>query len=172
MLEVGKLHTLHRASIPIPILIYHANRALRNSFLGAIRTKTTLPASVRELAICRVATLNSAWYEWDSHKPILQSTDVLSAEVIEYVKTRARDDKSPPPQGLLDEKHAAVLEYTEAMTVGVVVPEKVFERLKSLFEERHVVELTATVAAYNCVSRFLVALDVGEMAEKYGVDMS
>jgi hypothetical protein len=28
--------------------------------------------------------------------------------------------------------------------------------------DREVVELTATVAAYNCVSRFLVALDVGE----------
>ncbi len=27
------------------------------------------------------------------------------------------------------------------------------------------VEVTAVVAAYNCVSRFLVALDVGEMEE-------
>ena len=31
-----------------------------------------------------------------------------------------------------------------------------------MFGERGVVEITATVAAYNCVSRFLVALDVGE----------
>jgi len=28
--------------------------------------------------------------------------------------------------------------------------------------EREMVEVTATVAAYNCVSRFLVALEVGE----------
>lgn len=32
-----------------------------NSFLKAIRTQTTLPPSIRELAICRVAALNNAW---------------------------------------------------------------------------------------------------------------
>lgn len=28
------------------------------------------------------------------------------------------------------------------------------------------------ISAYNCVSRFLVALDVGEMSSKYGLDFS
>lgn len=46
---------------------------VRNSFLGAIRTKTSLSTSVRETAICRVAVLNKAWYEWESHSPILKS---------------------------------------------------------------------------------------------------
>ncbi|KAI4927282.1 hypothetical protein J4E86_011790, partial [Alternaria arbusti] len=31
-----------------------------NSFLGSIRTKTSLPTSIRETAICRVAVLNKA----------------------------------------------------------------------------------------------------------------
>jgi len=44
----------------------------------------------------------------------------------------------------------------------VNVDEGVFRRLRGLFSEQEVVEITATVAAYNCVSRFLVALDVGE----------
>ena len=56
------------------------------------------------------------------------------------------------------------------MTLGVIVKDSVFQKLKSLFSDREVVEITATVAAYNTVSRFLVALDVGEMASKYGVD--
>jgi alkylhydroperoxidase family enzyme len=30
--------------------------------------------------------------------------------------------------------------------------------------ERHVVELTATIAAYNCVSRFLEALHIDQEA--------
>ena len=30
------------------------------------------------------------------------------------------------------------------------------------FSDREIVELTVTIAAYNCVSRFLVALNVGE----------
>ena len=139
-----------------------------NGFLGAIRTQTSLPSSVRELAICRVAILNNAWYEWDSHRPILEKTGVLSPEAIESLK-----EKSQPKGGsMFDEKHLAVLEYTDAMTLGCIVPQPLFEKLKSFFSEKEVVEITSTVAAYNCVSRFLVALDVGEMAEKYGVDMS
>jgi alkylhydroperoxidase family enzyme len=50
-----------------------SNEQYRNSFLGAIRTGTTLSTAVRETAICRVAVLNKAWYEWESHSPILKS---------------------------------------------------------------------------------------------------
>lgn len=150
-----------------------------NGFLGAIRTQTSLPGSVRELAICRVAILNNAWYEWDQHRPILEETGVLSAEAIASLKERprskdelAKGQESKTMGGsMFDERHLAVLEYTDAMTLGCIVPQPVFERLKSFFSEKEVVEITSTVAAYNCVSRFLVALDVGEMAEKYGVDM-
>ena len=56
----------------------------------------------------------------------------------------------------------AVLRYTDAMTKTVAVPDEVFEELRACFDEKEIVEITATVAAYNCVSRFLVALDVGE----------
>jgi alkylhydroperoxidase family enzyme len=63
---------------------------------------------------------------------------------------------------ILDEQHAAVMAYTDAMTLDVQVPDTVFERLKRSFSDREIVEITATIAGYNCVSRFLVALDVGE----------
>ena len=72
----------------------------------------------------------------------------------------------------MDEKHLAVMEVTDAMTLGIIVPQGKFDALKKHFSDREVVEIVATVSAYNCVSRFLVALDVGQMAEKYGVDMS
>jgi len=138
-----------------------------NSFLKAIRTQTSLPDSLREVAICRVAALNQAWYEWHAHKPILVKAGVLSEQTIERIK----EPGYTGDEGM-DEKHRAVLEYTNAMTIGCVVKDAVFQKLKSLFSDREVVEITATVAAYNTVSRFLVALDVGEMAEKYGIDMS
>lgn len=147
----------------------------RNSFLKAIRTQTSLPPSVRELAICRVAALNKAWYEWDSHCPILEETKKVSAQAVQYIRNKAANEeacRTAETKDLLDEQHAAVLDYTDAMTIGVVVPKKLFVRLENVFSEREVTEITATVAAYNCVSRFLVALDVGEMADKYGVDMS
>jgi alkylhydroperoxidase family enzyme len=62
----------------------------------------------------------------------------------------------------LDEKHGAIMAYTDAMTLDITVPEAVFRTLRESFKEKEVVEITATIAAYNCVSRFLVALDVGE----------
>ena len=54
------------------------------------------------------------------------------------------------------------------MTLDVRVPDEVFATLKEQFSEREVVEITATIAAYNCVSRFLVALDVGERNAQTG----
>lgn len=79
--------------------------------------------------------------------------------------------QSPPRQvndGIQDVKHAAVLSYTDAMTLDVRVPDEVFAKLKEYFNEQEVVEITATIAAYNCVSRFLVALDVGETNKQQG----
>ena len=150
-----------------------------NGFLKAVRTQTSLPDSVRELSICRVAALNKAWYEWDSHKPILEKGGVLSAEAIQHLKDRPRRNEDVASRQELkkvdvglDEKHLAVLEYTDAMTIGCIVPDPLFQRIKGLFSDTEVVEITSTIAAYNCVSRFLVALDVGEMAQKYNVDMS
>ena len=54
------------------------------------------------------------------------------------------------------------------MTLNVTVPDDVFANLKKYFSEKEVVEITATIAAYNCVSRFLVALDVGERNAQTG----
>jgi alkylhydroperoxidase family enzyme len=79
--------------------------------------------------------------------------------------------KSAPNEvadGILSDELAAVLKYTDAMTLDIRVPEDVFANLKKHFSEREVVEITATIAAYNCVSRFLVALDVGERNAQTG----
>ena len=46
------------------------------------------------------------------------------------------------------------------MTRDVEVPDEVFEPLRAEFDAKGLVELVATVAAYNMVSRFLVALRV------------
>lgn len=133
-----------------------------NSFLGAVRTRTTLAQDVRELAISRVAVVNRAWYEWGHHAPLAVQGGVSEA-LMERVK-------APGPLRLeggdgqgFTKKQWAALVYTDEMTRNVEVQPETFARLKALFSEREVVEITATVAAYNCVSRFLVALD-GELA--------
>ena len=151
-----------------------------SSFFGSIRTQTTLSADIRELCICRVAVLNGADYEWEHHIPILQEAGVGERAVAEIKNRKAwrgwigedvdavaeEEDMQRDDCGGLNELQRAVLAYTDAMTIGVKVSDDIFAQLKNLVDDRHVVEITATVAAYNCVSRFLVALDVGEMSEK------
>ena len=63
----------------------------------------------------------------------------------------------------LSPKQWAVLGYADQMTKQIETDDDVFGRLQALFTAQEIVEITATVAGYNCVSRFLIALDVGEM---------
>ncbi|PGH17931.1 hypothetical protein AJ79_00830 [Helicocarpus griseus UAMH5409] len=134
-----------------------------NTFLGSIRTKTSLSADIREIAICRVAVINQAWFEWSHHAPLLTQAGFPD----EALKLLERDAQNPPTDAelsaVMSPKQIAVFRYTEAMTTTVKVPDEVFAELRRHFSDKEVVEITATVGAYNCVSRFLVALDVGEM---------
>jgi len=109
--------------------------------------------------------LNSAPYEWEHHAPILESEGGLSEEALEEVKKRKAWQGWEDVGELFGEKQRAVLAYTDAMTIGIKVRDEVFAGLMEHFVEKEAVEVTATVAAYNCVSRFLVALDVGEANE-------
>lgn len=53
------------------------------------------------------------------------------------------------------------------MTKDIAVHDTVFRDLRnSGLNDREIIELTLTIAAYNGVSRFLVALDVGERNSK------
>ncbi|KAM5458106.1 hypothetical protein MaudCBS49596_000016 [Microsporum audouinii] len=133
-----------------------------NSFLGAIRTRTSIPADIREMAICRVAAINKAWFEWEQHYPLLKAAGVPD-EALELIKQDQCDESAL--SAVLSKEQLAVYKYSSAMTRTVKVPDEVFDELKALFSEKDVVEITATTAAYNCVSRFLVALNVGEMNE-------
>lgn len=160
-----------RPLIPLDLALLH-NTAVAdgwNSFIGAIRTKTSLAASIKEFAIARVAVLNHAVHEWDVHAQLaleagISKPGLETAFTTEVIKkgNRLRGDE----EGGLSADLWAVLAYTDQMTIGVDVDEKVTERLRKFLNDKEVVELTATVAAYNCVSRFLVALDVGECNEK------
>jgi 4-carboxymuconolactone decarboxylase len=57
-------------------------------------------------------------------------------------------------------EEALLLELTDAMTRDIVVSDALMDRLKQRYDEKTVVETVATVAAYNIVSRFLVALQI------------
>ena len=46
------------------------------------------------------------------------------------------------------------------MTKHVRVPQALFEAVRKQFNERELVELTATIGGYNLVSRFLEAMQI------------
>ena len=148
-----------RGLIPLDLTLLHAPSVADgwNSLLGAVRTQTSLSADVREIAICRVALLNEAWFEWDAHLPILAAAEGWSEE-----HTAVVSETEPRAKAALSDKQWVVLRYADEMTKKIKVPEELFQELRRFFDEKEVVELTATVASYNMVSRFLVALDVGE----------
>lgn len=130
--------------------------------LSAVRNRNSLPASLRELVILRVAVLNGADYEFDAHVPHALAGGVSQATID---ATRLQ----PFPFSISGDGAAStfsvderlVLELTDAMTRDIVVPDALFDRVKQRFDAQGLVDLVATVAAYNMVSRFLIALHVG-----------
>ena len=121
-------------------------------YLTAIRQQCALPGDLRELVIMRVAALNGASYEADQHVPYALREGVSQAQLEALPNWESSD--------LFDERARAVLAYTDAMTRTVQVPDPVFAAVRALVDDRNLVELTATVAAYNMVSRFLEALQI------------
>lgn len=155
-----------RPLIPLDLALLH-NPAVAdgwNSFIGAIRTKTSVPEALKELAISRVAVLNKAVHEWDVHAALAIKAGVSkeSMQIIFDTPVTGREWRRDGNTEGLTEEEQAVMAYTDQMTIGVEVDDAVAEGLKKVLSDQQVVELTATIAAYNAVSRFLVALDVGE----------
>jgi AhpD family alkylhydroperoxidase len=123
------------------------------NYLTSIRQLSTLPGDLRELVIMRVAAINGAPYEADQHAPIALKEGVSQAQ-LDALSAWEQSD-------LFNEREKAVLAYTDAMTRHVQVPEPVFQAARTAMgSDKLMVELTATVAAYNMVSRFLEALQV------------
>ncbi|NYT82701.1 carboxymuconolactone decarboxylase family protein [Alcaligenaceae bacterium] len=120
--------------------------------LTGIRQQSSLAGDIREMVIMRIAILNGAPYEADQHAPIALKEGMSQAQL----------DALDAWEGsaLFNEKERAVLAYTDAMTRHVQVPDAVFDDAKQHFSPREMVELTATIATYNMVSRFLEALQI------------
>ena len=129
-----------------------------NTHLGAVRGELSLSPKLRELAICAVAVLNDAEYEFAHHAPELLRAGGTQAQV---QALKALDSAHEQP-GVFDATEWAVVQLTVEMTRNVKVRDATFARIQSqLSDARQVVELVGVVATYNMVSRFLVALEVG-----------
>lgn len=122
------------------------------NYLTAIRHKCSLNGAIRELVIVRVAQLNGAQYEADQHIPIALKEGVTQQQIDDLQNWR--------DSTRYDATQRNVLELTDQMTTKVKVDKSVMEALATDFNHQELVELVATVAAYNMVSRFLEAFGI------------
>ena len=123
-------------------------------FLTAVRREGILDGRYRELVILRVALINHAPYEFNAHRSHAIEAGISEKQI---------DSLDDWDQSLhFSDSERVVLAYTDAMTKFVEVDNSIYEAVRKLFSDREIVELTATVAAYNLVSRFLVALEIGK----------
>jgi len=134
--------------------LWNLDRMLLNS--PAIRGQLSLPGKLREISIMAIAVLNKADYEWAAHEPELKSAGG-SAEQIAALKDPVAASKN---EKLFDEPERAALALAIEMTREVQVQDATLKRVRAALSDQQVVELIGTIAAYNMVSRFLVATGV------------
>ncbi len=128
-----------------------------NSFLGAVRNKLELPAKLRELAICTVAILNGADYEFIQHSPEFLKAGGNEAQLIALQQI----DHSAPDSLLFDATEQTIIQLSVEMTQTVKINDTTMAIVKDVLEnEQHLVELIGVIATYNMVSRYLVALGI------------
>jgi alkylhydroperoxidase family enzyme len=126
-----------------------------NGYLRAIRQELSLSPLLRELAICVVARLTGAQYEYHHHAPELRAAGASEAQL-----AALDDPDAASASPLYDELQRTVIRFAIASTREVAIPEAVFDELKRHLSPTEIVELVATTATYNMVARFLVALEI------------
>lgn len=131
-----------------------------NGFLRAVRSELAVSEKLRELAICVVALLNHADYEYHHHAPeFLRSGG--SATQLNALEALGRVGGSGIDLSTFDAEERAVLALAVEMTRMVEVNTATMASVRAaLANDRHVVEIVGVIATYNMVSRFLVALGV------------
>jgi 4-carboxymuconolactone decarboxylase len=129
-----------------------------NELMGAIRGRLTVPADLRELIILRIAVLNDAPYEWDSHLAPARSAGLDDRHL-----AAIRAAEPGEPFGALER---LVIACTDVLTRDARLPEPLFADLRGHLPDRQVFELITTIAAYNMVSRLVAALDITSPAAR------
>ena len=122
------------------------------NYLTAVRQKTSLSGAIRELVIVRIAQINGAQYEADQHIPIALQEGVTRQQIDDLENWQASANFNPMER--------RVLTLAEEMTKKVHVEKQLVDDLSGDFDHKELVELVATIAAYNMVSRFIEAFGI------------
>jgi alkylhydroperoxidase family enzyme len=119
----------------------------------AIRFGSSLDGASRELAICMVARLTGAEYEWRGHSRVALQEGISQAQLDSLPDAWQAGE-------VFDARQRAVLAAAQELTRQVHMQETTAEALRSHLTPREVVEVVATVAYYNMCARFLEGLEI------------
>lgn len=127
-----------------------------NGFLGEVRNNLSLAPKLRELAMCGVAVLNGAEYEFIHHAPefLAAGGAQIQVDALRFI------GQNEFQRELFSELEQAAIDLTVQMTRVIQVENELMVKLKNTLGEQALVELVGVIATYNMVSRFLVALHV------------
>lgn len=112
-----------------------------------------------------MALLTGALYEYHHHAPDFLAAGGTQAELDALDRVVAGDARQSAADAALGEIEQLVIRYAAQMTRDVQVEDALFDALKAHFDTTQLVELTAAIATYNMVARFLVALGVRPEAQ-------
>ena len=126
-----------------------------NHFLGNIREHFSVPQVLRELAMCTVAVLNEAEYEFSQHAPLYVTAGGTDEKAV-----LIRQPDAAMKNNAFSEAEQLTIALTTQLTRDVRIDDDLFEHAVRHFGNEHLVELIAIIAAYNMVSRFLVAFEL------------
>jgi alkylhydroperoxidase family enzyme len=123
------------------------------NLINALRWETELDGRLREIVIIRIGYLNRVEYVINQHVPRLALAEGLTrAECAALAHWRETD--------YFSEAERAALDYADAMTRDIEVPDEIFAALGGHFDDRRIVELTVLIGAYNMHTRAMRALNI------------
>lgn len=127
-----------------------------NVFMGAVRNALSLPPLLKELSMCGVAALNGADFEMHHHAPLYRAAGATEAQLAVLMRLGAEPDLARDP--VFDATQQAVLALVVEVTRQVQVTDATFARARdAVGSDQAMFELIGVTAAYNMVSRILVA---------------
>jgi alkylhydroperoxidase family enzyme len=106
--------------------------------------------------MCSVAVLNDAEYEFFHHAPPFKQAGGTE----EQVQALRLIGQANFPRHLFSDVENDAADLSLQMTQNIKVDPELMKRLQKALGNTDTVELVTVIAAYNMVSRFLIALDV------------
>ncbi len=138
---------------PFSMLLHSPEVAARTAHLGTyIRFESVLSPADRELAIITTSREFDCGFEWSAHEPLAREAGV-PPETIETVAHRG-------DVGRLSPRERTIVEYGRQLFRNLRVSDETFDEARSLFGDRGVVELTATLGYYAMLACTLNAFRV------------